>query len=184
MRDPEQLSRIADRESELFGERHHRTRNNGPRTLLLTLRARPCLPLPSQEAPDARGEPDVVREARPACVSHEQTERLPDALTCLVDRAAVGVAALHRRNARDPVSRLIQLIDHAIVLHARHPFPKHGSRSRSIARSVPGGRSSPACTGTVVTHLPHSTRTWEPLRRTSSQPSLRSRRRSSLPVTA
>src|SRR5580693_4484876 len=40
---------------------------------------------------------------------------------------------------------------HDVVLHRlfSHPFPKTGSRSRSIARKVPG-RTSPACWATVV----------------------------------
>jgi len=64
-----------------------------------------------------------------------------------------------------------------------HRLPRHGSKSRSIARSVPGGRSCPAWTGTVVTHLPQRTRTCEPTCRTSTHPRSRSRRSRSLPVT-
>jgi hypothetical protein len=39
------------------------------------------------------------------------------------------------------------------------PSPKHGSKSRSIFRSVPAGNASPAWTATVVEHAPHRTRT-------------------------
>src|SRR5712691_1747729 len=47
-------------------------------------------------------------------------------------------------------------------------------------RSRPGPRSSPACTGMVVKHVPHLTRRCAPLWRSSTQPSVFRSRRSSL----
>jgi hypothetical protein len=92
MRDPQQLPRVTDGESEFFGERQHRPGDDGARTLLLALRTRPRHPLADQESPDGRGEADVVHEARAAGIPHEKAERLPDPLARLVDGAPVAVA--------------------------------------------------------------------------------------------
>jgi hypothetical protein len=52
--------------------------------------------------------------------------------------------------------------------------PTQRSKSRSMLRRVPGGRSSLAWTGTVVSQPPgHRTRTCEPFCRTDRQPSFR-----------
>src|SRR5439155_256063 len=99
-------------------------------------------------------------------ITHPEIEGFTDAFPCLVDRASVGVTARHARHPRDPRSTLVALIDDLVAAHLNlrnHFLPRHGSRSRSIARSVPGGRSSPAWTGTVVRQSPHSTRTWYPV---------------------
>jgi hypothetical protein len=56
------------------------------------------------------------------------------------------VAAAYTAHGGHPPARLVSLVGHAIRLHGflNHPFPRHGSRSRSIWRSRPGPMSSPA----------------------------------------
>src|SRR2546428_716688 len=118
-------------------------------------------------------------------ITHPEIEGFTDAFPGLVDRASVGVTARHARHPRDPRATLVALIDDLVPVHLNlrsHFLPRHGSRSRSIARSVPGGRSSPAWTGTVVRQSPHSTRTWDPRCRTGAHGGGRSAR-SRLPVT-
>jgi hypothetical protein len=60
-----------------------------------------------------------------------------------------------------PTNRFVSHESDVIGTHdfLSHPFPRQGSRSRSMERSNPGPRSSPEWTGMVVTHEPHSTRT-------------------------
>jgi hypothetical protein len=53
------------------------------------------------------------------------------------------MASGDRRHTREPRAALVPLEDNPISLHRSHLDPRHGSRSRSIARSVPGGRSCP-----------------------------------------
>jgi hypothetical protein len=135
----------------------------------------------SKLPPDRRGESDFESELSLSSVVHPELERFPDPAPDLLECPAMRMAAGHGGNPGQPRPGLVPL-DHDPVAHRSHFLPRHGSRSRSIARSVPGGRSSPACTGTVVSQSSHRTRTCDPRCRTTPQPSCRSNRRSLLPV--
>ncbi len=88
----------------------------------------------------------VVHDRSPARIVDEQFQRLSDAAPSLVDGATLRVATSHTAHGGDPPPRLVSLVRHAIRLHGffNHPFPRHGSKSRSIRRSRPGPMSSPA----------------------------------------
>jgi hypothetical protein len=112
----------------------------------------------------------VIHEFGGAGIVDEQFQGLADTTPCLIHGSTLGVAAPDSAYGGDPPSHLIPLVRDAIGLHDlfNQPFPRHGSKSRSIWRSRPGPMSSPACTGTVATHRPHSMRRCEPRRRISS----------------
>jgi hypothetical protein len=95
----------------------------------------------------------VVHDWSPTRIVNEQFQRLPDPAPSLVDSAALCVTAAHPAHRSHPPPRLISLVGHVVTLHGffNHPFPRHGSKSRSMRRRRPGPMSSPAWTGTVVT---------------------------------
>src|SRR5262249_1579791 len=99
-----------------------------------------------------------------------ERERFANATSCFVDRASLRLTPLHRLNGCPPPPRFVSFVSPPQCHRFRHPLPRHGSRSRSIARRSPGPIVSPAWTGIVVRHFPHSTRTCEPCCRTSTQP--------------
>jgi hypothetical protein len=49
----------------------------------------------------------------------------------------------------EPVALVVALERSRQSLHRSHPFPRQGSKSRSMLLNVPG-RMSPACLGTTV----------------------------------
>lgn len=116
----------------------------------------------------------------------EQRQRLDNASPRLVNRPSLRMAASHRWHMRHPPAVAITVVDHRHTPHPSLPrqrAPKQGSKSRSIRRNRPGPMSSPACTGTVVTHVPHWTRTCDPRCRTAAQPSAPRPRSNRLAVT-
>ena len=128
----------------------------------------------------AVGFPHLLRQRADA----DQLVSFADPVPRLSQGAALSAAAPDARDGRRPPAILVELVNDFVALHrSSQSFPRQGSRSRSMPRNVPFLMSSPACTGTVVEHLPHFIRTWEPTCRTCSQPNLvrRSRMRS-LPV--
>jgi hypothetical protein len=120
----------------------------------------------------ARRELDVIDELCSARAVDEHLHGFNDAAPRFIHGATLCVAPTQFPDRSDPPTRSISFVGDVIRLHDffNHPFPRHGSRSRSIRRSNPGPISSPACTGTVVTHAPHSTRTCDPFWRVSTQP--------------
>jgi hypothetical protein len=66
-----------------------------------------------------------------------ERQRLPKPPARLLERPAVRVAAAKTPDAGDPRAALVAFENDSIVatLHRSHFFPRHGSRSRSIARS-------------------------------------------------
>src|SRR5262245_24342276 len=88
----------------------------------------------------------VVHDVGLADIVDEQLQCLSDAAPSLVNGAALCVAATYSAHGGSPPARFVSLVSHAIRLHDffNHPFPRHGSRSRSIRRSRPGPMSSPA----------------------------------------
>src|SRR5262249_39954417 len=114
-------------------------------------------------------------------VFHEEAQRLSDPLPRLLDRAPLRVTPGNLADARDPPAVFVALVLDRVSAHGRdiQRGPRQGARSRSIVRSSPGPRSSPAWTGTVVTQWLQRTRTCDPRWRISEQPSIRSTRSSS-----
>jgi hypothetical protein len=109
-------------------------------------------------------QPHIIDNLGRTRVDDEQLHRLDDAAAGLVDGAPLRVAATQSPHGSNPPAGLVSLVRDVIGLHDffNHPFPRHRSRSRSMRRSKPGPMSSPAWTGTVVTHFPHSIRTCDP----------------------
>jgi hypothetical protein len=65
------------------------------------------------------------------------------------------VDPLDAAHSRNPPAFLVALESNGVPLHRlNQPFPRHGSRSRSIDRKRPGPRSRPSWTGTVVKQSP------------------------------
>src|SRR5207247_11071426 len=155
----EQLTGIAQTDAELVYESSYRAL-----CLALSRLALALGPLARASCPLHRGA-GRSRESNPLldgcgfCVVDPQTERFPNATTRLIERASIGMAAPNFSDADDPGAGLITLEDSRVLAQRSHFLPRHGSRSRSIARSVPGGRSRLECTGTVVSHLAQRTRT-------------------------
>lgn len=104
---------------------------------------------------------DVVDELGAVGVRDPEGEGLANTPPRLDEAATVAVTPRHRRDPGDPGTGLVAL-EHDTVGHRSHFVPRQGSRSRSIARSVPGGRSAPRWTGTVVWQRPHRIRTCDP----------------------
>ncbi len=100
----------------------------------------------------------VVHDGDLARIVDEQLQRLSDAATRFINTATLCVAAANAADGRDPPARFVPFVGNVIRPHDffNQPFPRHGSKSRSLRRSSPGPMSSPASTGTVVTHRPHS----------------------------
>ena len=105
-----------------------------------------------------------------------QRESFTNTTTRFDEAATMTVTTRNRRDVSDPGARLVAL-EYDAVGHRSHFFPRHGSRSRSIARSVPGGRSTPRWIGTVVWQRSQRIRTCDPSWRTTSHPSSLSFRR-------
>jgi hypothetical protein len=159
-----------------FARRGRRVERRG--RLAGLLRRPSCVESHKREWPSSR---HSVASRRPRSGPRAHCRRTVPAPLGLVDSAALCVAAAYPAHCGHPPARLVSLIGHAIRLHGffNHPFPRHGSSPRPIRRSRPGPMSSPAWTGTVVTHWPHSMRRREPHCRLSTQPKdLRVRRRS------
>jgi len=107
-----------------------------------------CQPMPRIAAPPYGGggvmrNPNVVRQFGCIRILDPQPEYPPNASSRLDEAATVRVASGDGRHSRNPSAAFIPLQDDAIPLHRSHLAPRHGSRSRSIARTVPGGRSTP-----------------------------------------
>src|SRR5215213_3238788 len=158
------------------------------RLLLVTLGPGPGRLGLADRVPGPTGQADLGEQLGLVGVINPQAQGLTDAPLGLADGPAVGVAAGHLADPGQPCPRLVALIDHRVLAlaHRNHlALPTHGARSRSILRSVPAGMSTAArtfrpgryarssgtwrraWTGTVVAHLPSSTRTCEPFCRTS-----------------
>src|SRR5882724_8820578 len=181
MGEPEQFTGVADAQAELPGQEAH--------GLLCGALRRETLPgsaLSSRAQADeglacCGDELHLLREASASRIVNEQGESLSNAAPRLSQRPPLRVATTNLPDRRDPPTLLVPLVGHRVGLHRgrNHPEPRQGSRSRSMARSNPGPMSSPAWTGTVVTHFPQRTRTCDPRWRSSAHPSRRSRRSSS-----
>ena len=105
-------------------------------------------PLPSGSSPldlrsHAGGKPDPELEFGAGGIGHPKVERFADPPSSLLERPTVGVAPGDIRNASEPGPRLIP-DDVDAVSQRIHFLPMNGSRSRSIARIVPGAMSAPA----------------------------------------
>ena len=99
-----------------------------------------------------RGELDIVDQVSSRRVVNEQRQRLANASARFINRATLRTTAAHLSDGGHPVPGFVTNVGDVITAHAflNHPLPRHGSRSRSIARSNPGPSSWPACTGIVV----------------------------------
>jgi hypothetical protein len=156
-RQPEKLGRIAKAQIEVFDE-HPRSSCRRRSSLLLSgLRVFTGIDSAPKNALHPAREADVVDKLDALRVLDPEAERLTGSPSRLLDRSPVRMASGNAGDGRDPRAALVAFVDDAIPLHPSQSFPRHGSRSRSIARSVPGGRSSPAWIGTVVLQRPHLT---------------------------
>jgi hypothetical protein len=81
----------------------------------------------------------VVHDGGLAGIVDEQPQCLSNAAPSLVDGAPLRVAAAYTAHGSHPPARLVSLVGHAIRFHGffNHPFPRHGSKSRSMRRSRP-----------------------------------------------
>src|SRR5688572_14911027 len=94
-----------------------------------------------KKLPHFRRETHVIRELGGVGVVNRKAQSFANAASSLVDGSPVAVDTRNTDHARDPPSLFVTLVDHFVVAHRSQPFPKHGARSRSMARSVPIGTS-------------------------------------------
>jgi len=87
---------------------------------------------------------DVVDEIGFIGMVDEESERLPDSASRLIHGPALRVASANLPNRRDPPPGSVPLVRYVIRVHFSQPFPRLGSRSRSILRRSPTPMSSPA----------------------------------------
>jgi hypothetical protein len=89
------------------------------------------VPRPSAISPRRRGSY--------ACVVDEQVQRLDDTAAGFIDRSALCAASTHTAHGRHPPARLVSLVGHSIRPDGffNHPFPRQGSKSRSMRRNRP-----------------------------------------------
>src|SRR5687768_18375043 len=86
-------------------------------------------------------QPDLVDQIGAASVPNPEVEGLAHALTSLLDRSAITVAAWDARHLGNPGSALVTVVHDLVFAHLNlrsHLSPRHGSKSRSICRSVLG----------------------------------------------
>ncbi len=175
-RNAEQVGGIPDTEAQIVYETGNRV--GGGRRGLRSNHREAC----TRAATPAYGgervvrQSDVVDELGGVRAFDPERKSFTNATPCFDEAAAVAVTTRNRRDAGDPGAGLVAL-EHDAIAHRSHFFPRHGSRSRSMARSVPGGRSTPRWTGTVVWQRSQRIRTCDPFWRTTSHPSSLSLRR-------
>jgi hypothetical protein len=160
------------------GQRLHRASRRGTRVLLLAVGSLARCTVTFDNGRNTLGHTDVIVEWHVVGVIDKQPQCFTNPPPGFFNRSPLRMTSLDGGNRRLPPSRVVACISHPVGLGPCHKIsryrlrsqclPKQGSRSRSIARSVPGFKSSPACTGTVVRHFPHSTRRCEPTCLTST----------------
>jgi hypothetical protein len=74
-------------------------------------------------------------------IVYEEGQRFPDMVARLLERCTVGMATGNCGNGGDPVTRLVHLIVHYVFSRWSQLSPRHGVRSLTIWRKVPGGTS-------------------------------------------
>jgi hypothetical protein len=186
MREAKKLAGVSHADVEVGKEYARRGHCRGSRLSARSVCSFPRLTTLTKSRLELRRKANLLGELRVVGVVDPQAQRLTNPAPRLLERSPMRMAAADRRDAREPRTGLVALEDDAVLtavaLYLSHLFPRHGSRSRSTARIVPGGMSSPGWTGTVVWHRPHRTPTCEPRWRRTSQPRRLNIRRSLLPV--
>lgn len=131
------------------------------------------------------GKPLLLDQLHAARGIDKESDGLANVAACLRQASTIRVAPSDLRHSYQPVPVGVDLENNPMLAHLSHFLPRHGCRSRSIARSVPMGRSRPAWIGIVVVLVPHRhvTRTCDPFCRTTLPPSFLSLRRACFPVT-
>src|SRR5438105_14410600 len=151
MREAEQIGRISEPEVEILDQRPRRLLGRRLRGMTRLLRTGALRFTHADRIACARGKPHLLDELRAVSVVNPQAERLAKTSARLLERPTVRMTTADAGRSCEPSTALVALEDRPVLarLHRSHFLPRHGSRSRSIARSVPGGRSSPARTGVV-----------------------------------
>ncbi len=103
-----------------------------------------------------------TRFSSSGATSNHSAVGVEDVLAGFGERAPVRVDVGFLLELDQPVTVSVTFEHRRRHFQPSHPFPRQGSRSRSMLFSVPG-RMSPPCLGTTVWHNPHRTTTCEPL---------------------
>jgi hypothetical protein len=96
----------------------------------------------------------VIDQPCGASIRYKQLHRFANTTAGFVDRPALRVTAAHFPDRCNPPTRFVSFVSDVIGSHdfLSDPFPRQGSRSRSMERNNPGPRSSPEWTGSQHGH--------------------------------